>query len=789
MDETRKTPFLLRRGPVGCAVIIVAALTGSWLGQWMGPAPLSSPNAPQGELGDAGGAPGGVERVAPPSHVYFHAGGGLEEADSVAFREMNLAAKAGVHQVVFPLGNLVPWRQESEDEVLARFTRVTNANPMAAWMLQVDLNPSEAWLDAHDHDCLRRDGDGKRYPSLHCEAWQTAAAESLEQLVVLVENHAMKPRRRGYILSALEGGQWRVSSGIDTSADAGTAFQHWLQGRYGNEDALQKAWAVKDLSFQEAVVPETTQEEDPANVFYDLPKEMRVVDFLRFNSESVADSIAAFAAVIRKHASDDPKVLAPYGYSYEFLENSSGHLALNLLLNSDISGFVSPVSYADRGIGGTGFVMGPVNSVRQHGKSWLLMDDTRTGITWNAQNGTVERLRGLRAEDIRHVQQRNFALAMSHELQLAWSDPIGEGWLQDTEQWDFFGRMQEAYQRLRPLGKTTNAQMGHLLSMQIPGRGGPGKEDTAEEGVTGAPEAEMEEKFDIMVAPSDAPMALTVVLDENSQFYQRCDLRLNEILIRGGIQSALRAGIETRFCLLQDVLDGIAAPSSAYLFLNAFQLSDAERETLHALFAQERASVIWLYAPGYLEGQAASAENISKTVAMKVKAFEKPEGGGSSFAISGSWMKKENAFGSPLTWGPLFYVEDDSADTLGAYLESKRVSAAMRALETGWTSVYIADPGLPAAMLREVLRILEQHCYFRPSKRPFFDLSQVCTLPDGRKMLAVHANKTGERTINLNGFHYVKDLFETTALQGRAKESFILPMRNGETKIFLLSPI
>ena len=58
----------------------------------------------------------------------------------------------------------------------------------------------------------------------------------------------------------------------------------------------------------------------------------------------------------------------------------------------------------------------------------------------------------------------------------------------------------------------------------------------------------------------------------------------------------------------------------------------------------------------------------------------------------------------------------------------------------------------------------------------------------GGSLLAVHGREAGRRTITLDGFYDVQDLFDSS-IGWVQKDGFLLPMRNGETRLFLLKPI
>ena len=449
-----------------------------------------------------------------------------------------MAAAAGIHDYVIPVSGVTPWKEgESEKRLIDAAATLLQHDPMAVFLIYVDLNPDEAWVQAHPKDCLQHEGAGAPYPSIACEDWRDDAEATVRKLVHEVESGPLADRTLGYALCALNDGHWVQPEGFDRSPSNVAGFRKWLEGRYGNAAALQSAWNNPKADFDTVAIPDAEPGADTREVFVSLPDEMPRVDFLRYTSESVADTIARLAAAIQEASEGSPEVLAPYGFSYELMDNASGHGALGLLLNSDLTGFVSPVSYADRGVGGTGAPMGPITSAALHGKKCYLVDDTRTGVAWSNQTATAERIRGLRPEDVYNVQRRNFAFAAMHGMGLIWSDPLGEGWLLDEDQWTLFGQMRDIYVHVNPLlvgGGSLNALQGPL------GNGGGPPEEPGDETSETPPEeeagweAEAAEDFVPVVTLSQAQPGLTVVVDEESRFFQHVGAAANDSVLHQG---------------------------------------------------------------------------------------------------------------------------------------------------------------------------------------------------------------------------------------------------------------
>ena len=261
-----------------------------------------------------------------------------------------------------------------------------------------------------------------------------------------------------------------------------------------------------------------------------------------------------------------------------------------------------------------------------------------------------------------------------------------------------------------------------------------------------------------------------------------CDRKANEVLLTQARDSALRAGVRTRFFLLRDVLDQRAPAASVYLFVNAFHLRTDERTQLQAELARNRAAAIWMYAPGYFDAVPAVA-NVAETTQIKVKMFDGPAQSGSVSLLPGRWIAKDEEFGTAQEWDPLFYIDDPQTDVLAKYRASKKGSVAIRFFEEGWASIFCAEPALTPALLRDILGILELRVCFQAGPKKFYD-----TTCFGPNLFAIHAKETGERIVDLDRVYDVQDLLAPEIGWPR-KRTFSLSLKTGETRLLRLTPV
>ena len=547
----RSSTLILVGAILLCLTLIIAAgLAGMWVGNLE---ENSSHENSAGMDGAGEAALGGGSQALSPPPLFLHMNARPGSDLAALEMEVKLAAKSGIHLYVltvpFPWQGPIPGDPSLPETLLP----VLRADEKAQVILEVALDPPLSWLAEHPDAAATIEGKPVAVPSLASETWLTAVQSGIDELVRIAAE--AKLPIIGYLPRCLEQGAWYRPNPRDTGESAQAAFHAWLTRKYEDDAALKTAWNNPSVTFQDATIP-ALPEPSPDEVFLSLPKERPCVDYLQFLSDCTAQAIEAVARHVKDSAGPETLVLVPYGFTFELEFPEAGHFSLASLLDGPVDGFVAPISYRDRGLGAPGGFVGPVDSPHIHGKQWYFVDDTRTGISHNAVEGGTSHVAGVGNLTIQNVQARNFAAALAHGTGLFWSDPQGNGALLDEMMWQRFDKMSHAYSAVWS--------------------------------------AQPEE------SPSDNPPgmdALCIAVDETSRCYTRCEKSFHENLFIGARDSALQAGVPTRFCLLSDVIDGAAPPCSSYLFVNAFRLDTEVRQALHKRLAETGAAAIWMYAP------------------------------------------------------------------------------------------------------------------------------------------------------------------------------------------------
>lgn len=713
----------------GVVVIIVAAYAGLWLGGRDDP--NRSPRERTGRAASPSAPHKAEQQPGAPGRFYVYLGWDRLPIADVVLDEARLAEAIGVDACIIPVQLPWPGHGPLYADAFEPVRRIMEAAPAIDVILDMRMAPPSGWF-AENPDARVADPDNAvEFPSLAYERWRQDVAVAMRAAAEWLEVEGLLPRIRGAVLRSHPIHQWGASLALDRTASNEAAFRAWVASQMAANDRIRAA-VESEGGIESIALP------DPSEASGLLDGSLREV-YARFASESVGDALKFLASTAKSAFGNAKTIYLPYGYS---LGGAEGHGDLaRVLSDKNVDGIIAPVSSTRRGLGGAGGFIGPVSSAAVRAKEWIHVDDTRTGLERNAEEAAPA---ASASEQVYHVQRRNFAAAMVHGLSYAPADPSGMGALLDTAMWERFGRMRDA----------ADEQSG------IPEAGEFGPPPTR----TGP---------------------LLVVVDEKSGVLLPGKSAVSNALLRDVRDSVLRCGVPVRFGLLDDVLQDRAAPAQAYLFLNAFELSGPDRLRLRRLFVREKATAIWMYAPGVI-GPGASDENVSDVVGMRVRSFPSGATAGSKSELVSPWIEEGAPFGKSIAMTPLFFIDDEDASTIARYRSSERVSAAIRFFgedeEPDWTSVFIAEPSLPPGLLRELLQIAGVHVYVETTDPP---VQQTMHL--GRGLLSVHADKPGERLFDLGVQCAVEDVLNP-ARGWPPRRYLTLPMAGGETAIFRLIP-
>ena len=654
----------------------------------------------------------------------------------ICAKEIRLASEHGIHLhsvcCHMPVHQL-PGERDFSVAIESMKTVLEN-DPQAMIFLRINLSlygkDAEAWNAQHPGDSMRftlhpelsdmilcEDGTYRESTatatSITSEEWLAAAIDTFRELHEWIEGHSeYNEHLLGYHVAAGECGEWFYDAvrdcGLDVSEANRKAFQKWLREKYSSDiRQLTEAWCVSSnryTDFSQVDIPTDIPGNDrshPAErTLFLNPEDRRYIDYSDYASDCVADRIIQLTKTVREITKGKKLIVVFYGYYYELYDARTGHYRLNRLLDCPyIDGFASPVSYLDRNQGGTGAVMGPVDSVALHGKMWFVESDLRTGLTIRSHgpndyenwlNKPVECL-----EHLLQVYRREAAQMIARGMGCWFMDLPAQGWLYHPmiwecirEQRDFYHQMTEEAQPLRP--------------------------DVA------------------------------VVLDEKAMSLVAHAEACGNKLLHTFQQTIYRAGVKFGWYTVEDVENGLVPSAKVFYFLNPFYITEERCEKLRNVAQKQNAALVFIHGFGQTEDSC-----VERLTGMKISKYTCSM---ENLTMTASFMPEGKSFmpcsedGVSEQWAnPASWVEPkEGVRPLAVYTRGHvrgRVGAAMCQVD-GVTSVFVGALQLTADGIREICRMCGVHIYSEGQD----------ALMIGNRILAVHADaSTGIRKISLKG--------------------------------------
>jgi len=663
----------------------------------------------------------------PPWTVY---GGTSAPSDEL----IRLAAERGIHQQTCPTE--IPWPKGGRPPEYAvvdwQLRHILSLDPEALIIPRVFLDAPQWWKDEHPDEIMVYDDGKHRQCSPASKLWRRDAAEALRLYVQHLEA-SFGANILGYHVGAQSAGEWFYDYTWEPPLPCfeepfRVGFVEYLRGKYPTEKALREAWGDAQVTFDAVRLP--TKEErlqGQLGAFRDPVAQRPVIDFAEYAQVCLCEYLEQCARIVKEETQGRKLAVFFYGYLYDVAGfgnggQVSGHLRLHRALHSpNVDIFCSPISYFDRQSGGTGPFMAPVDSVELHGKLWLNEDDTRTHLAdVTAGYGRTESL----AQTL-GVYRRNFGHIFPRHAATWWMD-FGAGWMNDRTIFDNFARLRDIYRDPAP------------------------------------------------VKPYAPQVA--IVTDEDSFLVLR-----NSNEVTGPCVSEMRAqfercGAPVGLYLMRDLCEGkVPTTVRLYVFVNAFRVTDAQREQLRAVLARDRKVALWVYAPGYVSRDA-SAANIGRVVGIDV--VQRTSGEMPPIELTDLGKQtlgaEPPAVNAARTLSPSFAVQDPQAGVvvLGRYAGTGEAAVAMKS-DGRWTTVYWGGLQVPASVLRALARLAGAHVYC--------DTGDV--LSAGPGFVSLHATTAGDKTIALpERWPAILDLI-TNDVIARDTDRCTIEMEAGETRL------
>lgn len=581
------------------------------------------------------------------------------------------------------------------DERLKLF--MDHAGKDAFFIPRIYMTSPPWWDEQHPNELVRFD-DGATdhgphfctarkatYPSLASQIWRSDTVANLRKLIRYIEDGPYADRIAGYHVASQHTEEWFAFWIYqdylgDYSQPARAAWRRWLADKYDDDAQLRQAWGRPDVSLETADIPSGDERRAHYRAeFRWIPQEQPAVDFARFFSDLMAETMELFAHTAKEEVGGQKVVGAFYGYLLQLAEHIpvSGHLATHRAWSSpDIDFFTSPTASLHQKLGGGySFFMAPPQSLRARGKLWINENDAPTSVHM-AGWGDGWRQNKLEVEngwDSRMLQRRELASTLAHGAAMWWFD-MTSGW------YDGEGHLEEIAQAFA---------LGERLKTR----------------------------------PLESVAEILVVVDATAMAYQGWRTLLGPCIPHLVTQLG-HIGAPFDLCEISEIHEVLASRHRLALFANPWFLPELRADQLQKLLRPSDCTAVWLYAPGVIgdKSNSLSSANLTgfkvftaadhpmwpglKSISVEGPAAQLPfvrrwrEGVARSPLPDGACPAEISSEGkmAPLLCAPTTVALDPSMAVL-AETNDCRPGIVVRAME-GWTSVYAAAPTLNADWLR-----------------------------------------------------------------------------------------
>lgn len=463
-------------------------------------------------------------------------------------------------------------------------------------------------------------------------------------------------------------------------------------------------------------------------VFRDPVADAAALRYWRFHHEIIGDTILYFCRKAQEVLHHRKLLGLFYGYlntlaGRRLLEE--GHLGYERVWRCpDLDMIFAPAKYGQaRSFEGASGYLHTVDSLGLHGKlTFQEIDHTTYIAPSKVENGRAIPGSGTKLKDefqTRMVLRREFALTRVKRTALWWFDFFG-GYYYDPALMKEVANMVRVQQRLNDV-------------------------------------------------PMRSVAEIAVFGDVASMYHASALVPLSDDLLVRPPDELARLGAPYDIYTFSD-LDHPQLPLDQYklvIFLNAFLIPPDKRAVIRAKLQTGGRTLLWIYAPNYMQSRGFSTDGISEITGITVG---KREGDDSAVQVG------EARFGFTKRLSPLFEIRDNDAQVLGAYVSNGAPALAVKKLARH-NAVYSAVGNLPAAVYREIARAAGVHIYYE-GRDPVYINS---------RLLGIHMQTDTVPTITfpLSKAARLEELFDGGDVR---VESGIcrLPYKPGETKLYLV---
>lgn len=574
--------------------------------------------------------------------------------------------------------------------------------------------------------------------SLASEIWKKETGEAVRSLVKYLENRPVGKRIIGYRVDYGVYTEWHYYGMAGDMPDTGKAmtgrFKKWLREKYSNDvKLLRESWGDTNVSFESATVPSKEERWKFGCMSLRNPStDKKDLDYYYCHKDAVSECMLYLDGVVKNETQGRLLCGNYYGYFFTMHYPAEGHhLDIEKVLHSsNVDYLCAPYCYDPRSrrIGGDGRSRTICDTYNLHKKLHIVEVDVRTHLAASDGNKYVDDITGSIS-----LIRRDFCNAFIHGLGIYWVDMVvDKPWYDDVE-----------------IMNTIKEVQGISLST-------------------------------IKTDKSSVSEVALVCDPESINYasYPAQPIYIADSLINGVMHELSRTGVPFDTILLSDIKNKELPDYKVYIFLNSFYLEQPKRDMINEVVRKKGKTAVWFYADGFINEKGISEKYISDLTGIKVKYIE--EKMQQTIKITNRshniTKKLEEGYVLPSTVnnGPIFYVEDPSAITLGCIKhDNKDLPGLVVKKSKDWTSIYCSIPFISRHILRGIFNDAGVHQYI--------DTEDIINV--NKSFLSIHTKDGGKKKVVLSSPRKIKELFTKKDI-GNNLASFEIEMEPVSTLLF-----
>ena len=355
-------------------------------------------------------------------------------------------------------------------------------------------------------------------------------------------------------------------------------FREYLKKKYTTIDNLRAAWENPLVNFESAEVPKMPARLGNLDgIFRDPQKERNLIDYYSCQHQLVADSVVHFCKLIKDNWPSQIITGAFYGYYVSVFGRSAagGHLSEQTILECPyIDCLCGPQGYDKnlRNLGGSGSSRGMLESAMIHGKLWLdeMDQPVHTGTVMGGMPVYPE-------YESKQILRRNSLFPITHGAGL-WYYDFGphnySGWWLHSEYKNEISKIKDII------------------------------------------DSKMTKNYD---NPAQTLLVFDTTVFKHTAINSRLDPFTDAACINNALPMAQRSGATLDTIYLSDIENINPDKYKCIVFMNSFVLTPTQKKFIKGTLYKNGRHIVWFYAPGYIDGDHASVDNISDITELDIE--------------------------------------------------------------------------------------------------------------------------------------------------------------------------